>query len=348
MTAELERKKDQLLEIANGFAYTCAIATGVEFGLFDYLDAQAGAKLEAIASDLKVPPISMRALLLGLCHVKLLARGADGGYRNGELAELLVTTNKENVIPLVRAFHRIQYRGLYHMPEALRAGDNIGADEPTSGGKEETLYKRIAHDPELESIFHGAMHCFTIQTNRYLIEQEEWKHVRHVLDVGGGSGTNSVALMKAHPQLRATVFDAPTMCKRAEARFKEEGVAERGGTASGDFFDTPFPSGIDAILYSHVAEIYSPEQVQFVCKKAFDSLPSGGRLIFWTISANDDETGGHWATKISLYFLTQASGKGITYPPSDHERWMKEAGFSTVKVKSGIPWEHAFIVGVKA
>lgn len=347
MNEELEIQKDRLLEIANGFAYTCTMASAVEFGVFDYLAKNPGAKLEALARDLKVPLISMRALLLGLCHLKLLDRGADGGYKNADISKLLVSSNDENVIPLVRAFHRIQYRGLYHMPESLRAGHNIGADEPTEGREEETLYKRIANDPELEKIFHEAMHCFTIQTNRYLVDQDEWKHVNHVLDVGGGTGTNSVALMKRYPKLKATVFDAPTMCTRAEARFAAEGLSSRTSTASGDFFDTPFPKGPDAILYSHVAEIYSPEQVEFICKKAYDALPEGGRLIFWTISANDEETAGHWATKISLYFLTQASGKGITYPAKDHIGWMKKAGFKEVKSKTGIPWEHSFIVGVK-
>jgi hypothetical protein len=51
--------------------------------------------------------------------------------------------------------------------------------------------------------------------------------------------------------------------------------------------------------------------------------------------------------KISLYFLTQASGQGICYPPNDYEAWLKGAGFSDVKVTKGLPWEHAFIVATK-
>jgi SAM-dependent methyltransferase len=347
--AQKEQELNAFFHQANGFAFSQAIAAAVESNVFGFLSKHPNATLEQIAEDCKLPRLSARALMLSMVYLGLVDREAGAKtYRNKPSTErLLVPTSPENVIPLVRAFWRIQYKGLYHMPTALKQGTNLGVGDPTAGGGEETLYKRIAHDPELEKIFHDAMSCFTRQTNQHLVKFSEWNEVAHVLDVGGGTGTNSFLLAKSFPKLKMTVFDAPTICDRALARFKEEGVAERCGVHHGEFFKDPFPKGIDGILFSHVAEIYAPDQVEFICKKSYDALPPGGKLLLWVIAASDAEDGGLWAVKISLYFLTQASGGGITYPADDYDPWLKKAGFTQVKKYKNLPWEHAFIVATK-
>jgi SAM-dependent methyltransferase len=349
MSAPTEREVEDFFYIANGFTFSQGIAAGVESNVFGFLHENPGATLEKIGEVCGLPPQSARALMIGLGHMKLIERDPKTKtYKNKPVAdEYLVPSNPKNIIPIIRAFWRIQYKGLYHMPTALKKGTNLGVGDPTEGGGEETLYKRLAHDPELEKIFHEAMNCFTIQTNDVLGKFDDWKSVKHVVDVGGGTGTNSVMLAKAHSNLRMTVFDAPTICERAKERFKANGVSERCDTHVGEFFKDPFPPGIDGILFSHVAEIYSPEQVKFACKKSYDALPKGGKLFLWVVAADDDEMGGTWAVKISLYFLTQASGQGICYPPNDYEAWLKGAGFSDVKITKNLPWEHAFIVATK-
>lgn len=56
-----------------------------------------------------------------------------------------------------------------------------------------------------------------------------------------------------------------------------------------------------------------------------------GKLLVWTIMANDAGTAALQAAKSSIYFLCVASGEGMAYPAKQHEQLMKAVGFRAVK-----------------
>jgi hypothetical protein len=63
--------------------------------------------------------------------------------------------------------------------------------------------------------------------------------------------------------------------------------------------------------------------------------------------ANDRETQGLQSAKSSIYFLSTASGEGMTYPGADHERWLRECGFRDVKRYNIPAIDHGGIVATK-
>jgi hypothetical protein len=63
--------------------------------------------------------------------------------------------------------------------------------------------------------------------------------------------------------------------------------------------------------------------------------------------ANDMETQGLQAAKSSIYFLSTASGEGMAYPGTDHEKWLREAGFRSVKRYNVPAIDHGGIVATK-
>jgi hypothetical protein len=94
-------------------------------------------------------------------------------------------------------------------------------------------------------------------------------------------------------------------------------------------------------------EIFSPDKVRFLYRRAHQILSEGGRLFVWTLMANDLETEGLQAAKSSIYFLSTASGEGMAYPGTDHERWLRECGFSNVKRYNVPAIDHGGIVAMK-
>lgn len=116
----------------------------------------------------------------------------------------------------------------------------------------------------------------------------------------------------------------------------------------GDLFRDPFPDGFDAILFSHVLEIFSGEQITELLTKAYHVLPAGGRVFVYGYNVSDDETHGWYSARLSLYLNVLASGQGMAYPARDYEEWMRLAGFSSVRTLTGLPYEHGLTVGVKA
>ena len=63
--------------------------------------------------------------------------------------------------------------------------------------------------------------------------------------------------------------------------------------------------------------------------------------------SNDAETEGLQAAKSSIYFLTTASGEGMTWPGAEHEGWLLGAGFGNVKRYDVRATDHGGLVATK-
>ncbi len=230
------------------------------------------------------------------------------------------------------------------MTEALKAGTNIALD--LHSGDEPTLYKRLTRNPELEAVFHRAMAAFTLASINDLVEQEAFGTVSHLLDIGGGDSTTTARLLERNPALRSTVFDQPSVSRLAHGKEAQK-FLDRIDLVTGDFFDDAFPQGADAVLFSHVLGIFSAEQILVLLKKAYDVLPSGGRVFIYDYNVTDDETTGIYGARLGLYFNILASGTGMAYPADDFEAWLTQVGFENVSTVSGLDYEHGFHVGTK-
>lgn len=211
-------------------------------------------------------------------------------------------------------------------------------------GTEPTLYQRLAHDPEHQAIFHAAMGAFTLRSMSGLLENPELASVRHLLDVGGNDGTTAVRLVARYPEMRVTIFDLPSVTEAAGRGAAKE-IGERIRLHPGDLFADPFPRGPDAVLFSHVLEIFSEAQILFLLGKAFDALPKGGKVLIYGFNVSDDERRGLYSARLSLYLNVLASSQGMAYPAKDWELWLRQAGFVRVTSSTGLPYEHGLIVG---
>ena len=66
---------------------------------------------------------------------------------------------------------------------------------------------------------------------------------KQLLDVGGGTGIYSFALLQKNPQLRAVIWDRPEVLKVAAELARDYGVSERVECRAGDMFVDPVPAG---------------------------------------------------------------------------------------------------------
>jgi ubiquinone/menaquinone biosynthesis C-methylase UbiE len=190
------------------------------------------------------------------------------------------------------------------------------------------------------------MAAFTLQSMPGLLDHVEAGSIGHLLDVGGGDGTTAVALARRDPALRITIFDMPSVTGLAQRGLPDD-LADRVGLHPGDLFADSFPAGVDAVLFSHVLEVFSPDRIRFLLDKAFRVLPPGGRLLLYGFHAAAGETGGVLAARLSLYLNVLATGEGMAYPARDYEQWLRDVGATKVESFTGLPYEHGLIVGRK-
>ena len=334
-----------LHQIISGFSIFQALLSGVRVGLFETLAASPGLTLEPLAERCGLPRHSMRVLALGLASSGLIERDGEGAYRNSHLTErFLLRGTPGNVLPLVE-LSAVQYHPYEQLAEALRTGTNAGLSAHPGPGK--TLYERLAHHPELERVYHAAISMVSGHARDSFGGVPELARARHLLDVGGGAGTNAMAVHHFYPALRVTIFDLPSVCAMARRAVEAAGLSQSIAAAEGDMRKDPFPSGCDAILFSNVLQWNSEETIRSLLAKSYAALPARGTLVVRCIAADDQEMGGDYAAKISLFFVALATGTGMAYPLRDYERWMREAGFATVARYGPFAWEHHLVCATK-
>lgn len=340
---ELDREQFNL--IAQGHAAFQLLWAGVQFRLFDLLATAPGMSREAITERLGLQPQPARILLVGLAALGLVKKDGDAFYNADLSNELLVTGQPGNLVDVLGWQNHIVYKGLADFVESLRQGANVGLRN--FAGDEPTLYQRLTHDKFTEKVFQDAMSSLSSHANRHLIEKADLSEVSHVMDVGGGDGTNAIALVRKHPHLQATVFDSASVCEIARRNIQAQGLSARIDTCEGNLFDTPYPDGVDAILYSHMFTIYSPEKNRRIIQKTHDALPDGGRIIIFNMMGNDEDTGPVSTALGSPYFLAIATGEGMLYSWKDYEDWLSDSGFSELQRIDDLPLDHGLFIGIK-
>jgi cyclopropane fatty-acyl-phospholipid synthase-like methyltransferase len=110
------------------------------------------------------------------------------------------------------------------------------------------------------------------------------KPYQRVLDVAGGSGVMSMALIKKFPHLKATILDVAPVCRVTKKIIREQGYSGKIKTLVGDMNDD-FPSGYDVIMFCDAACISDK-----LLKRVYKSLPDGGLLVLTDYYSSDNLT----------------------------------------------------------
>ncbi len=156
-----------------------------------------------------------------------------------------------------------------------------------------------------------------------------FKGVTRLLDVGAGSGVFAIAAAQAWPELRATIMDLDTMCQAAMKYVQEGEVTDRVDTRAVDMFREPWPTGYDALFFSNIFHDWSDEVCVDLAKKAFDVLPSGGRIFLHEQLMNDNLDGPAVTASFSMLMLIGTQGKQYSLP--EFEGILGQAGFVDVE-----------------
>lgn len=330
--------------LASGHIFFQLLAAAVELDLFTLLRKEGPLTLAALAERLGLAEQPARILLDGLVTIGALKQRGDR-YANTLMSQIAFTAqDPRNLRATILWQKHIVYRPMAHLLESLRAYRNCGLEEiPGQGG---TLYERLGQHPRLEKIFQDSMQEISIQANDLLARYVDFSATKLLVDVGGGNGTNILAVARRYPRLQGRVFDLPTVCEKARARFREERLADRLDAIEGNVFTDDFPAGADAFLFCHFCCIWSKEENQRFLRKAYERLPVGGRAILFDIMGHD-EGGGPLASAMgSPYFLCLATGTGMIYSKREYVDICRQAGFRHVR-RVELPREHTAIIATK-
>lgn len=144
-----------------------------------------------------------------------------------------------------------------------------------------------------------------------------------LLDVGGGTGIYSIALLQKNPRLRAIVLDRPEVLKLAREFAASYSVTDRMEFLEGDMFTVSLPAA-DFVLLSNILHDWDVPDCQTLISRCAASLRPGGRLLIHDVLLNDALDGPLAVACYSAQLFTLTEGRA--YSAADYRSWLLAAG----------------------
>jgi len=293
-----------------------AILTAAELDCFSLLRREAMSAPD-LAARLRSDIRATTRLLDCLVTFGLLEKEA-GLYRTTDRGSLLSSDHAESVRPMALHLNRL-WRSWSDLSEAVSRGRNPRHAPVTDEGGE-----------ALEA-FIGAMHVAGRGLAAEIAAICRPGRFRRLLDIGGGSGTYTVAFLNENPGLRAVLFDLPDVISLARARLRAEGLLDRADLVAGDFYADDLPGGCDAALLSAIIHQNGPEQNLDLFRKIRGALVPGGVLIIRDHVMDEERTAPPAGALFALNMLV-ATEAGDTYTFPEIRETLLEAGFRDVRL----------------
>jgi SAM-dependent methyltransferase len=262
--SEARPGREQILELISGFRPACVIGAAAELELWTALGGQslsAGQLAEKLGCDLR----AITMLLDAVAGLGFLEKRDDRYGVPAELRGWLLADSQETILPM-----------LQHMTNVLRGWSQLAG-----------VVKAGAPMPRVASIrgaeadrasFIAAMHSISGPLADSLVARLGPPRFRNLLDVGGASGTWTMAFLRAVPAATATIFDLPDAIQQARARLAGTEFAPRVTLLPGDFYVDQLPGGADFAWVSAICHQHSRRHNRELFAKVFKALLPGGRV----------------------------------------------------------------------
>ena len=325
---EMPTCEDRLLwDVLSSRMHIPALVVADQVGLFSFL-ARGPATGAEIARQLALRPRKSEALLSLLAALGFLNRQHERFSLTNVSRNFLLPESPYSWVPVLQSGRKSSTAA--RLWQTLRE-EQPGAKRDKASEKSLTRWwKAPKLDRATAKLVTQHMHAYSFPAAMGLVRWADFREVRRLLDVGGGSGCFSIALALRHPKMHCTILELPAI-SRLSARYVDHyEVRHRIDVRPMNIFKDPWPRGHDAVFFSNVFHDWDRETCAFLGRRSFDALPAGGRLYVHEILLADSKDGPLAAASFSMNILLTTDGQQFT--SEELEDLLQECGFVDVSV----------------
>ena len=308
---------EKILKMAQCFMESRILLSAAELNLFTLLQ-KTPLSLTEIITHIKGDAKALAALLDAVAALGLLQKKDDCYFCEPAVARHLAADSPMTVLPMVLHAASLWTRWTRLTDVAM------GVPAPT------TRNDLFRTGDELQS-FIGAMHSIGEPMARQITADVKPGEAKSLLDIGGASGTYTIAFLRTSPDMKATIFDIPDVIEMARARLGDEGFMERTTLVSGNFYRDELPGRHDLVLLSAIIHSNSPEQNLDLYRKIFRVLTPGGRLLIRDHVMDPDRIRPKDGAIFAINMLVGTLG-GSTYTYKEIASDLDAAGFADISL----------------
>lgn len=306
---------DDVIAEARGFMKSRVILTAAELNFFTRLYEK-----PCSAGELaREKGLDVRATIRVLdCLVTFdLLEKQSGVYKLTEKGTFFSSHHPETVLPMI-----------LHMNHLWDTWGNL--TQVVKEGGIHILEAGIHMTDESWRSFIGAMHVAGRGLAQKIAEDYDLGRFKRLLDIGGASGTYTIAFLRRNPAMTAVIFDLENVVPMAAEKISKEGIKDRVDLVAGDFYKDKLPEGCDLALLSAIIHQNSPEKNLDLYTKIFSALEPGGTLLIRDHIMDESRTKPSAGAMFAINMLVNTRC-GDTYTLKEVKEGLEEAGFTDVQ-----------------
>lgn len=322
---------ETILKLARAYQDSQALLAAAELGVFEQLEA--GPKsARQIADALSLDKRGAEVLLNALAAQQLLIKAGDEFSLPEDVQPLLSPGSEATVLPMIR-----------HQVTCAHRWDRLA--EVVRAGQQARDIQTAMDDVERRAFIH-AMHVIGRQMADRIVALLDIADYHRALDVGGASGTYTIAMLKASPDIHVTLFDLPAVIEMAQERLVDEGLPERVDLVGGDFYSDDLPDGHDLVLLSAIIHQNSRQQNRDLYAKCYAALDPDGVIVIRDIIMDDSHTQPPGGAQFAINMLVGTEGGG-TYSFAEIQEDLEACGFGGVELVQRGTWMDGLVRAVR-
>ncbi|MBN2256140.1 MAG: methyltransferase domain-containing protein [Deltaproteobacteria bacterium] len=305
---------ENIMPDVKGFMKSRVILTAAELDFFTILDRKPSTAKKLAEAEGIDPRATARVLdcLVGMGFLE-----KDGGiYSTTPKGVLLSSCHPDTLLPMVCHMNDL-WKSWSALTDTVRAGVNRRLRPGGSFSGEEL------------NTFIGAMHAGGLRLSQAIADAYDTNRFNRLLDIGGASGTYTMAFLRKNPRLRAVIFDLEDVVPLSRERIRKAGFSGRVDFAIGDFYKDELPGGCDLALLSAIIHQNSASENLALYRKVYRALEPGGAILIRDHIMDESRTEPLEGALFAINMLVNTQG-GDTYTFRDVGDALKKAGFCNI------------------
>jgi putative O-methyltransferase len=318
----------------------------VKWGILEALrDSLEGLTLEELAKQTKLSEYALKILLeASLSAGTILINKETDRYTISKTGWFLLNDPATRVN--IDFNHDVNYRGMYHLDEALLEGKPAGLK---TLGDWPTIYEGLSKlDKQVQDSWFGFDHFYSDHSFDKALKIVFAKNPKHLMDVGGNTGRFALRCVEYDSNVNITIVDLP-----GQIGMMKENIAGKEGAVRIDGFPTnildeqnELPQGDwDAIWMSQFLDCFSEQEIYSILSRAAKAMTADTTLYimetFW--DRQKYEPASLCLTMTSVYFTVMANGNSKMYHSDDMFKQIERAGLKVVNIHDEIGQGHTIL-----
>lgn len=321
-----------MLALSRSYQGACVLAAAAELNIFPAL-ADSPLAADELADRLHCDLRGLNVLLDALVALELLKKNGNRYSLAAGISGVLAPGGGRNVLPMAQ-----------HQATCLHRWAQLARVVKTGCPAERR--PTLLGEAGDQASFIGAMDGSSAPIAEAVVRAVVPPEFAHLLDVGGASGTWTIAFLRACPTAKAVLFDLPGVIPMADRRLAAAGLRDRVRLVAGDFANDPLPAGADLAWVSAIVHQNSRGQNRRLFAKVFAALEQGGRIAIRDFLMDNSRTSPVPGALFAINMLV-GTGCGGTFTFDELREDMETAGFSNAAVLRREPTMNSVVVAQK-